>query len=194
MIKVRHAATRHNRFLLRAWLATALVALLAPPARAQHLADSSFASLVARLSEAGGVFDSDNIISNEASYLQIASQLTKVGVHGGVYVGVGPDQNFSYVALIRPSIAFMLDIRRDNMLEHLLFKSLFEMSRNRFEYLCLLFGKPVPADVNAWTGRPIGFIVAYLNQTRTDSQAVAFTRKATNELISKFGVPLDAHD
>ena len=24
--------------------------------------------------------------------------------------------------------------------------SLFEMSRNRLEYLCLLFGKPVPAD------------------------------------------------
>ena len=28
---------------------------------------------------------------------------TKVGVRGGVYIGVGPDQNFSYIALIRPS-------------------------------------------------------------------------------------------
>ena len=194
MITARHVATRRKRLLVRAWLATALVALLAPPARAQHLADSSFASLVARLSEAGGVFDSDNIISNEASYLQIASQLTKVGVHGGVYIGVGPDQNFSYVALIRPSIAFMLDIRRDNMLEHLLFKALFEMSHNRFEYLCLLFGKPVPADVAAWTGRPVGIIVNYLERTPTDSQAVAATRKATNERITKLGLQLDAHD
>ena len=195
MITARHATTRRKRRLSRAWFAAALVALLgAPSARAQRLADSSFASLVARLSEAGGVFDSDNIISNEASYLEVASQLTKVGVHGGVYIGVGPDQNFSYIALIRPSIAFMLDIRRDNMLEHLLFKSLFEMSRNRFEYLCLLFGKPVPADVTAWTGRSIGFVINYLERTRTDSQVVAATRKATNERITKLGVQLDAHD
>jgi hypothetical protein len=183
----------------RAWLATTLLVLCSAlpfHARlsAQRLADSSFAALVARLSETGGVFDSDNIISNEASYLQIASQLTKTGVHGGVYIGVGPDQNFSYIALIRPSIAFMLDIRRDNMLEHLLFKALFEMSHNRMEYLCLLFGKPVPADINAWTGRQVGFIIAYLNQTRTDSQAVAAVRKASNERIAKFGVALDAHD
>jgi hypothetical protein len=191
----RPAAIRRNARQRRAWLFAASLAVIgALSARAQRLSDSSFAALVARLSETGGVFDSDNIISNEASYLQIASQLTKVGVHGGAYIGVGPDQNFSYVALIRPSIAFMLDIRRDNMLEHLLFKSLFEMSRNRLEYLCLLFGKPVPADVSAWTGRPIGFVVAYLNQTRTDSQVVASTRKATNERITRFGVALDAHD
>src|SRR2546421_185138 len=83
--------------------------------------------------EAGGYFDSDNIITNEASYLHVASQLEKTRTHGGVYIGVGPDQNFSYIALIRPSYAVMLDIRRDNMLEHLLFKSLFGMARNRLE-------------------------------------------------------------
>src|SRR5262249_5491998 len=112
-------------------------------------ADTSFAGLVSQLSEAPGYFDSDNIITNEASYLHIASQLTKVGTHGGAYIGVGPDQNFSYIALIKPRVAFMLDIRRDNLLEHLLFKSLFMMSRNRLEYLCLLLGKPVPADIDA---------------------------------------------
>ena len=80
---------------------------------------------MARTSEPGGYFDSDNIITNEGSYLQVASQLARVHTHGGVYIGVGPDQNFSYVALVRPAIAFMIDIRRDNLLEHLLFKSLF---------------------------------------------------------------------
>ena len=122
-LTTRTIATRHKPRLRqrgrsrRAWLAAALLVLCgALPLPAQRLADSSVAALVARLSETGGVFDSDNIISNEASYLQIASQLTKTGVHGGVYIGVGPDQNFSYIALIRPSIAFMLDIRRDNML------------------------------------------------------------------------------
>src|SRR6185295_19194679 len=122
-------------------------------------ADTSFAGIVARLSEPGGYFDSDNVITNEVSYLHVASQFTKAGVHGGAYMGVGPDQNFSYIALIRPKIAFLVDIRRDNLLEHLLFKSLFAMAHNRLEYLCLLFGKPVPANADKWTGRPIGEVL-----------------------------------
>jgi hypothetical protein len=95
--------------------------------------ESSFARLVTQLSESGGYFDSDNIISNETSYLHVIDGLRRLGVRGGVYIGVGPDQNFSYIAAVRPSIAFMLDIRRDNMFEHLLFKSLFSMARNRVE-------------------------------------------------------------
>jgi hypothetical protein len=165
-----------------------------PRLHARAAADTSFAGLVAQLSETPGYFDSDNIITNEASYLQIASQLTRVGTHGGAYIGVGPDQNFSYIALIRPSVAFMLDIRRDNLLEHLLFKSLFEMSRNRLEYLCLLLGKPVPADIDSWTGKPMSAILAYIGETRTDSAVAAATRRASNDRIAKFGVPLDAHD
>ena len=166
----------------------------AAPACAQHAAEPDFAALVARLSEPGGYFDSDNIITNEASYLFVASQLAKVGVHGGAYIGVGPDQNFSYVALIKPSVAFMLDIRRDNLLEHLLFKSLFALSRNRLEYLCLLFGKPFPPDPERWTGRSTNAIIAYLEKTQTDSTAVAAAREASNARITAFRIPLDGRD
>jgi hypothetical protein len=178
------------------WVAAVWVlgAGAAPTLTAQRSTDSSFAGLVARLSESGGYFDSDNIITNEASYLQVASQLEKVGVHGGVYIGVGPDQNFSYIALIRPKVAFMLDVRRDNMLEHLFFKSLFAMSRNRLEFLLHLFGKPVPADIGAWTGRPISEVLAAFASARVDSQAIAAARRASNEHILKFGVPLTTHD
>jgi hypothetical protein len=190
-----------RRAATRAWLVASVLAqtlALALPAvataRAQRAPDSPFAALVSRLSENAGYFDSDNIISNEESYLQITSQLAKVGTHGGVYVGVGPDQNFSYVALTRPSIAFMLDIRRDNLLEHLLFKSLFALSRNRTEFLCRLFGKPVPTDIDKWTGRQIGLVLLYLERTPTDSAAVAETRRSSNERITSFGVPLDSHD
>lgn len=173
-----------------------LFATLANPARSQErpASDSSFAALVARLSETGGYFDSDNIISNEASYLQVASQLAKTGTHGGVYVGVGPDQNFSYIALIRPSIAFMLDIRRDNMLEHLLFKSIFAQSRNRLEYLCRLFGKPIPADIDLWTNRSASLIIGYLQQTPVDSASVQAYRRASNDRITGFRLALDARD
>lgn len=166
----------------------------AAPACAQRAVEPDFATLVTRLSEPGGYFDSDNIITNEASYLFVASQLAKVGVHGGAYIGVGPDQNFSYVALIKPSVAFMLDIRRDNLLEHLLFKSLFALSRNRLEYLCLLFGKPFPPDPERWTGRSTNAIIAYLEKTPTDSTAVAAAREASNARITAFRVPLDGRD
>jgi len=178
-----------------AWLGASVLLAYSPNvARAQRTVDSSFAGVIARLSESGGYFDSDNIISNEASYLQIASQLTKVGVRGGVYIGVGPDQNFSYIALIRPRVAFMLDVRRDNMLEHLLFKSLFVSSRNRLEYLLRLFGKAVPPDIESWTGRSTSEILAAFADARLDSQTVAAVRKTSNDRIARFGVPLTPHD
>src|SRR6185312_2032633 len=164
----------------RGFLVACTLAVGSSALAAQRSADSSFAALSARLSEPNGYFDSDNIITNESSYLKVTSQLRKTGTHGGVYVGVGPDQNFSYVALIRPQIAVMLDVPRDNLLEHLLFKSLLEMARNRAEYLCLLLGKPVPADIARWASKPVEDILSYVNSTRTDSGAVRATRKASN--------------
>ena len=174
-------------------LAGATVFAFATPLRAQR-PDSSFAGLVARLSEPGGYFDSDNIITNEASYLHVASQLQKAHTRGGMYIGVGPDQSFSYIALIKPQIALMVDIRRDNMLEHLLFKSVFALARNRMEYICLLLGKPVPADIDKWNGKSTAEILSYVNLTATSFEAAAATKKASNDRITAFGVPLDPRD
>jgi len=92
------------------------------------------------LSEAGDRFISDNVVSNETSLLQPAAALT--ALHGGVYIGVGPEQNFTYIALSRPELAFIIDLRRDNALLHLLYKSLFEIATSRLEFVCLLFGRP----------------------------------------------------
>jgi len=46
------------------------LALLAAPA-ALARQDTDFGRLVARLSETGGFFDSDNLVSNETSYLHV---------------------------------------------------------------------------------------------------------------------------
>lgn len=105
------------------------------------IGDSAFAALVAELSESGGYFDTDNLISNESSYLHAVSDLEARGVRGGAYVGVGPGQNFSYLAAIRPRMAFIVDLRRDNLLQHLWFKALFERSRTRLDYLCLMVAR-----------------------------------------------------
>lgn len=167
---------------------------LGPPLRAQRADSATFPALVARLSEKGGYFDSDNIITNELSYLSVDTQLEKQHVQGGLYIGVGPDQNFSYVALIKPRVALMMDVRRDNLLEHLLFKSIFETSRNRVEYLCKLLGRRVPADVDKWSGRPVADLIAYISRTPADSVSVAAARKESTDRILRYGVPLDAPD
>jgi hypothetical protein len=107
-----------------------------------------FGRLIRTISEPEGYFDSDNFISNEAGYLKILPAFARLGIQGGVYLGVGPDQNYSYIAEIKPRLAFIIDIRRQNVLEHLYFKSLFQLSANRIEYLERLFGRALPRTVD----------------------------------------------
>lgn len=158
------------------------------------IADSSFAGTVARLSEAPGYFDSDNLVSNETSYLHAVSKLRRAGTTGGVFVGVGPDQSFSYIAEIRPTLALMIDIRRDNLLMHLLFKALFERSTNRLEYLCRWFGVPVPADVAGWTDQPIEAILTRLDSLPRSAVHAAASTDTLLAAIARYGVPLDDTD
>jgi hypothetical protein len=104
---------------------------------------SQFAAIIARISEDGGYFWNDNFVSNEASYLHPLRKLKELGIEGGVYLGVGPNQNFTYIAKLRPRYAFIIDIRRQNFLEHLFFKAIFHFSRNRSEYLSMLLSRPL---------------------------------------------------
>ena len=116
------------------------------------------------------------------------------GVEGGAYVGVGPDQNFSYIAQIRPRVAIIIDIRRDNMLQHLLFKALFGMSRNRAEFLSLLFGRPAPPNLTAWSARSAEAIVDWLEGERVDPARFATTRDEVRRRVLATGIPLDSAD
>jgi hypothetical protein len=162
----------------------------APSAQAPGLSDSAFVALVARLSEPGGYFDSDNLISNESSYLHVLGAMRRLGVAGGAYVGVGPDQNFSYIAQVRPRIAFIVDIRRDNLLQHLLFKALFDMARNRAEYLALLTGRAVPNDMARWNRRSITDVVEFVDKASPDPDQFETTRAMVRERVKRYGVPV----
>lgn len=165
--------------------------LAAPPAPALQLRDSvPFARLVQQLSEPGGYFDTDNLISNEASYLHVIGAIRSVGARGGAYLGVGPDQNFSYITAVRPDLAFILDLRRDNQLLHLLFKSVFETARNRLEFMCLLFGRPAPANLLAWNDRPLADLIAYVDATPADTIGHLRDHRALVERIRGYGIPL----
>jgi hypothetical protein len=162
----------------------------APAARA-----SNFASLIAKLSEAGGDFGGDNLISNEQSYLRVLPALARGQVSGGAYIGVGPDQNFSYIAQVKPSVAFIIDIRRDNLLLHLLFKAIFETAPTRVEYLCALTGRAPPPQPATWTDAGIDKIAGYIDKTPVQPSAALNDQRLRLETRMKgMGVPLSAAD
>lgn len=127
------------------------------------LTSREFASLSSELSEPGGYFDSDNLVSNEASYLHVLSILRQSGAGGGVFVGVGPDQAFSYIAVAEPKVAFILDIRRDNLLLHLLYKAAFHEADTRVEFLSLFFGRPAPDDPGNWADSSIASVAEWVD-------------------------------
>ena len=142
---------------VRVHLLSAVVAALvlsAPPLRAvdvlpSQLADDAFWGLIETLSEPGGVFQSENFLSNETGFQVVIPTLTQTTRPDAVYMGVGPEQNFTYIVAIRPKMAFIVDIRRQNLLEHLLYKALFEMSDNRADFLSRLFSRKRPEGLSA---------------------------------------------
>jgi len=174
------------------------VALGTSQARTATQTVSTFAALSQQLSEPNGDFDTDNLISNESSYLHVIPALEQGGVTGGVYIGVGPDQNFSYIARIRPAAAFIIDIRRDNLLMHLLLKALFAASRSRIEYLSLLTGRVAPdrpQDNVAWRDASIEKIVMYLDGAKPlPGTALTANTDRLHELIRKTGLPVSDRD
>src|SRR5262249_34068693 len=157
-------------------------------------AAQSFADRIEQLSEPGGDFDTDNLISNERSYLDVVTGLKTAGVVGGAYIGVGPDQNFSYIAQIRPSIAFIIDIRRDNLLLHLLFKALFAAAPSRVEYLGLLTGRSPPERADTWRDASLDRIVTVIDQAKANPDAVRQADRRLRDIIAGFGLPLTMPD
>ena len=112
-----------------------------------RLTDDAFWKLVSDFSEPSGKFPSDNFASNELAIQRILPDLVRGRKASGAYLGVGPEQNFTYIVALKPKISFIIDIRRQNMIEHLMYKALIEMSANRADFLSRLFSRPRPADI-----------------------------------------------
>lgn len=108
---------------------------------------SEFFNIIQSISEPTGEFHSENFTSNESSYQHPLPVLRRMKVSGGAYLGVGPEQNFTYIGETKPSIAFILDIRRQNLLLHLLYKALFDLSETRMDFLAKLLSKPMYVDL-----------------------------------------------
>jgi hypothetical protein len=113
------------------------------------LADSTFWRLMNEYSEPWGTFRSENFVSNETALQWVIPKLVRRVPPGGVYIGVAPDQNFTLVTALRPSIAFIVDIRHQNAMEHLMYKALIEMSKDRADFLSKLFARAPLAGVDS---------------------------------------------
>ena len=148
--------TRRALLLVAALALTPALLVLLPSPAAQtsasrlppRLSGQEFLSLMTELSEADGFFRSDNLVSNELFMQRVIPDLTRVVKPGGVYLGVGPEQNFTYMAAVKPAMAFIIDVRRGNLQLHLMYKALFELSSDRADFVSRLFSLKRPAGLD----------------------------------------------
>jgi hypothetical protein len=140
-------------------------------AQPESLSAKEFSRLINELSEDGGYFRSDNFTSNETPYLHVVDKLRELGASGGAYMGVGPEQNFTYIAKIRPRIAFIVDIRRQAMIQHLMYKAIFHLSPDRTQFLARLFSKPLPKENVPAADASVDDVLNFIAKIAGDDQA-----------------------
>src|SRR5262245_41469704 len=154
------------------------------------ISNAEFWKMISDFSERGGTFDFEMYMSNEVTFQTILPELLRRVSPGGVYLGVAPEQNFTYIAALRPKMAFIIDIRRENMLEILMYKALFELSTNRADFLSRLFSRKMPAlDTQA--------SVDQLFDTLNRGERESFTQNVSGikyHLQRTRGFPLTADD
>jgi hypothetical protein len=149
----------------------------------------TFWRMVTDMSEESGYFRFQ-FMSNEVEFPSVVPELKKNVKPGGVYLGVGPEQNFTYIAASQPRIAFIFDIRRDNMIEHLIYKTIFETSANRAEFISKLFSRKAAAPVTEKS--PVRALFHAYATARPDSQLFNQNLLSIKTALSEF--PLDRKD
>lgn len=158
-----------------------------------QLTDKEFWDLSELVSEPNGEFQSDNFLSNERGYQIAIPELLKVAKPGRVYLGVGPEQNYPYILALKPQIAIIFDVRRGNLHEHLLYKSLFEMSTDRADFLSKLFSRKRPEGLT--TSSTVPELMSAFNSVAPSEEMYQSTLKAVGEwLTKKHGFALHSDD
>jgi hypothetical protein len=141
--------TSLRRLLVLAGLVLVIGLTTAAASLPARLGDQEFWRLVSESSEPDGVFRSDNLLSNELGFQFVVPELARTTKAGRAYMGVGPEQNFTYIVATKPAMAFIVDIRRGNLDLHLMYKALFELSADRAEFVSRLFSKKRPEGLSA---------------------------------------------
>jgi hypothetical protein len=134
-------------------VASAATRPAAPAAAARdlpaQLSNAEYWKLIEDFSEPGGSFRSDNLLSNEIWFQHIVPDLTSyLKESASVYLGVGPEQNFTYIAALQPKMVIIFDVRRGNLHTQMMYKALFELAATRADFVSLLFSRPRPEGLS----------------------------------------------
>lgn len=175
----------------------------AKPKQPESFSAEEFSKLSREFSEEGGTFRSDNFTSNETSYLHVVQKLREVGTTGGAYLGVGPEQNYTYIAKTRPQIVFLFDIRRQAIIQHLMYKAVFHTSETPAQFLAKLLSRPLPAkdapkeikDKAPAANASINDLLNYFSAATADEKAYQANLAEIRKLIQDdFKFPLSDSD
>jgi hypothetical protein len=158
-----------------------------------HLTDQEFWTLVTELSEPSGSFRSENLLSNELRLQYVIPDLVRSTPRGRAYIGVGPEQNFTYIGALQPSIAFIVDIRRGNLQLQLMYKALFELSTDRADFVSRLFSRKMPESLGAQSTVHQLFD-ALASADASDTVYERTLKQIETQLTSKHAFPLSADD
>jgi hypothetical protein len=159
----------------------------------QQLNDKEFWALTSSLSEPNGYFRSDNLVSNEIWMQHVIPDLVKTTHAGRVYLGVGPEQNFTYIAALKPAMAFIVDVRRGNLHLHMMYKALFELSADRAEFVGRLFAKKRPDGVGP-KSTALEIFNAYSEVPTSEAIYKENLKGVQDHLVKKRALPLDDDD
>jgi hypothetical protein len=187
---------RTRRHLLVGAFLVFAAARLAPPVRSivpESLTSDQFWALSQDLSEPGGTFRSENLLSNERMMQHVIPALTRAVKPGNVYLGVGPEQNFTYIVALKPSLAFIVDVRRANLQLHLMYKALFELAADRVEFVSRLFSRTRPADLQA-TATAEELFGAFVASQSDDSLMHRTFTAVRDHLTKTLRIPLTEDD
>src|SRR5437870_897139 len=191
-------AKRLHLFLVAACLILCVISTVRPipagrAAAPVELTDRQFWNLSRDSSESDGFFRSDNLLSNETSFQYVIPDLLRSVKQGRVYLGVGPEQNFTYINAFRPAMAIIIDIRHGNLDVHLMYKALFELSRDRIDFVSRLFSRKRPAGLT--TNSTVDEISSAFIKADADKELYEENLKAIEDhLMKTHGFPLSSGD
>jgi hypothetical protein len=159
----------------------------------ERLSDQDFWKLSSEMSEPDGSFRSENLLSNELGMQWVIPELTQKAKQGRAYLGVGPEQNFPYIAALHPSIAFIIDIRRGNLDLQLMYKALFELSADRAEFYSRLFSKKRPDGLSS-ASTALQIVTAFERVPTSEALYTENLKAIEDVLMKKHGFPLSSLD
>jgi hypothetical protein len=158
-----------------------------------RLTDRDFWRLSREWSEPNGFFRSDNLTSNELLFQHVLTDLVRRTRPGDVYLGVGPEQNYTYIAAVKPALAVIFDIRRGNLQLQLMYKALFELAADRADFVSMLFAKPRPSGLSARSS-VVDLFAAFERSPRSEALYNQTLKAITTQLTKTHALSLAAED